>query len=87
MAKEIAIKWFGLPWPSAEFRASVCEDDNDRVPLPPGEACPMCTNPIEPDAQGVVIPNVEQSPIMPGMFITEIRYIHIDCMMRSILGE
>ena len=79
--------WFGSPWPSEEFRASVCEDDEDRVPLPDGERCAMCENVLEADAQGVVIPHVEESPIMPGMFIHELRYIHIDCMMRSILGE
>jgi hypothetical protein len=81
------MKWFGEPWPSAELRASVCEDDKDHVPLPANEKCAMCGNVLEPDAQGVVIPHMEASDIMPGMFITEIRYIHIDCMMRSILGE
>lgn len=81
------MQWFGEPWPDAEFRASVCEDDKDRVPLPTGEVCAMCNNPLEPDAQGVVIAHQEESPILHGLFTIELRYIHIDCMMRSILGE
>ena len=81
------LKWFGSPWPDEEFRASVCEDDKDRVPLPAGEVCAMCGNPLEPDAQGVVIPHMEADRTSPWLSWVENRYIHIDCMMRSILGE
>ena len=81
------MKWFGEPWPSAELRAPVCEDDNERVPPPrPGEECALCGQPIEAGAQGVVIPHMAASDIMPGMFITEIRYNHIDCLTRSVGG-
>jgi hypothetical protein len=80
------MNWFGEPWPSAELRASVCEEDSLRVPLPPGEICALCGNPLEEDAQGVVIPHMTASDIMPGMFITELRYNHIDCLTRSVGG-
>ena len=79
------MKWFGLPWPSEDLRASVCEDDRDRVPPPkPEEECPLCEKPIGENAQGVVLPHTFASDVMPGMFITENRYIHIDCMIRSV---
>jgi hypothetical protein len=81
-------KWFGEPWPSAELRAPVCEDDADRVPPPPpGEECILCGRGFKPDAQGVVMPHMTASDIMPGMFITEIHYSHIDCLIGNVTGE
>lgn len=78
------MQWFGDPWPSAERRAPVCEDDKDRVPLPPGELCGMCGNLIEEGSQGVVMPHQSFSDIMPGMVVTEIRYHHLDCILRNV---
>jgi hypothetical protein len=77
------MNWFGEPWPSAELRASVCEEDSLRVPLPPGEICALCGNPLEEDAQGVVIPHVAFRPGTTELE-SKLRYNHIDCLTRSI---
>ena len=79
------MQWFGEPWPSAEYRAPVCEDDKDRVPPPPpGEPCLLCDHPIEQGDRGIVMPHMTSSSIMPGMFITEIRYCHIECLIMNV---
>lgn len=80
------MKWFGEPWPSAEHRAPVCEDDKDRVPPPPpGERCTDCGEPFRADDRGVVMPHMTASDVMPGMFITELRYWHLDCLLRNVM--
>jgi hypothetical protein len=72
-------KWFGEPWPSAELRAPVCEDDADRVPPPPpGEECILCGTTFTEDAQGVVFPH------FPGVGEWAYRYSHIGCLMSNI---
>jgi hypothetical protein len=78
------MNWFGEPWPSAALRAPVCEDDRERVPLPPGEDCILCGQPIEEGSQGVVMPHAESSEW--GMYVIGVRYNHIDCLSRSVGG-
>jgi hypothetical protein len=73
--------WFGEPWPSADLRAAVCEDDNLRVPLPDGQQCPMCDGPLEKDDRGVVIPAIKVVGILQ---VTEIQYIHLQCMLMAV---
>jgi len=80
------MQWFGEPWPSAELRAPVCEDDAERVPPPPpGEECALCGNPIEAGSQGVVIPHITADRTSPWISWTEIRYNHIDCLISNVL--
>jgi hypothetical protein len=75
-------KWFGEPWPSAELRAPVCEDEADRVPPPPpGEECVLCGRGFKPDAQGVAFPH------FPGVGDWQVRYSHIDCLIGNVTGE
>jgi hypothetical protein len=77
--------WFGEPWPSAELRAPVCEDDSLRVPPPPpGEECILCGHPIEPGDRGIVMPHARY--VGSGMFSTELRYNHIECMHSNVGG-
>jgi hypothetical protein len=76
--------WFGEPWPSADLRASVCEDDLDRVPLPEGQTCPMCDNPVVQGDQGVVIPHLETLDASIGLTMTEIRYVHLSCLLMAV---
>jgi hypothetical protein len=73
------VKWFGEPWPSADCRAPVCEDDADRVPPPPpGEECLLCGEGFAPDAQGVRMPH-----LMADRH-AEDRYTHIQCLIKNV---
>jgi hypothetical protein len=73
------MKWFGEPWPSAELRAPVCEDDAERVPPPPpGEICALCDEGFVPDAQGVKMPHIRT------FLDVELRYIHLDCLLGNV---
>lgn len=75
------MKWFGEPWPSAELRAPVCDDDALRVdPPPPGELCGLCDQGFWVGAQGVVIPHVTAD------LRAEKRYCHIGCLVSNVGG-
>ena len=73
------MKWFGEPWPSAETRAPVCEDDADRVdPPPPGEECLFCGGFFASDAQGAVMPHLKAD------WTAELRFAHIQCLVKNV---
>lgn len=55
-------RWFGEPWPSADRRAPVCEDDSMRAVTPVGIPCGWCAVKIEPDDQGMLIPYIGGPP-------------------------
>lgn len=68
------VMWFGEPWPSAEERAPVCDNDADRVPVPVGQVCGQCGEPLAPRARGVVIPSTTDEPW------------HLECLLYNTLG-
>lgn len=80
------MKWFGEPWPSAELRAAVCEDDANRVPTPVGEDCTLCTEQIMQDDQGVILAHLSLSDEDPLETKVEKRAAHVDCLVRSVGG-
>ena len=72
-------KWFGEPWPSAEQRAPVCEDDADKVDPPPaGEECVFCGEGFAPDAQGIMMPH------LTAINRAEWGYSHIECLVDNV---
>jgi len=74
------MQWFGEPWPSAELRAPVCEDDSLRVPPPPpGEECILCGHPIQPGDRGIKMPHMGRAR-SDGLLVYEWRYSHIECL-------
>jgi hypothetical protein len=74
--------WFGEPWPSAELRAPVCEDDAERVdPPPPGEECILCGHPFEAADRGIRMPHITAG------LQRELRYSHIECLHSNVMGE
>jgi hypothetical protein len=76
------MQWFGSPWPSADYRAPVCEDDAMRVPPPAaGEECVLCGLDFKPDAKGVVMPHLAAD------WTTEQRYCHLGCLLGNVGGE
>jgi hypothetical protein len=76
------VRWFGEPWPSAEMRASVCEDDALRVPTPPaGERCPLCGKGFSSAHRGVLLPTIEAD----GSY--SIRPAHLACIVESVGGQ
>jgi hypothetical protein len=64
--------WFGDPWPSAELRAPVCEDDAERAPTPVGQRCTLCRENIEDGDRGLL----EGSG-----------WVHVECANRAVLGN
>lgn len=80
--------WFGEPWPSAELRASVCEDDNFRIETPVGELCLLCGEAIETWARGVHFARVvDLDEIMGKPVAGSAAYAHIECQFRSVVGN
>ena len=72
------MNWFGEPWPSAELRAPVCDDDALRIPAPEmWELCILCDKPFAADARGV-----RMSHLSIGGF--EERYCHIECLLSNV---
>jgi hypothetical protein len=67
------MNWFGEPWPTAQFRAPICEDDEKRIPTPVGETCIFCIESIEEDDRG------EQ--LLGG------EYVHVECGLRNVTGN
>lgn len=76
-------QWFGEPWPRADWRASVCEDDRFRIPTPVGSQCMDCGEPIEKDDQGVAYPGAVTGP---GAWDPTPLYSHIECTIRNVRG-
>jgi len=74
--------WWGDPWPAADFRAPVCEDDRFRIAVPFGGTCMHCGEPIGPKDRGVTYPGY----IGIKGLVKERLHAHIECMQRSVLG-
>ena len=65
--------WFGEPWPSAELRAPICEDDAQRVLVPVGRPCVHCDEEIVSGDRGEVYGGGQPA--------------HAECGLRNILGN
>lgn len=74
-------RWFGEPWPRADYRAGVCEDDGLRIPVPVGETCYLCDTTIVETDRGQ-----ETMGIGEGGKIEGPMYHHIECIMRNTQG-
>lgn len=71
--------WFGEPWPSAERRAPICEDDSLQVPTPgKGELCTFCDQPFKPGDRGVKMAHITAERK------TEARSVHLDCLLGNV---
>jgi hypothetical protein len=84
------VRWFGHPWPNDVDRAPICEDDADRVELPPGTVCMECGKKIKSHEQGVVMASVGA---IEGSFLISLGYErhwvvaeHLECMLYQTLG-
>lgn len=74
--------WFGDPWPQAEYRAPVCQDDLFRAPTPTDVDCVMCGERIVEGDRGTSLGVVR----MPG-YVTETGWMHAECSLRSVVGN
>jgi hypothetical protein len=74
-------RWFGEPWPRADYRASVCADDKLRIPVPVGETCYMCDTPIVETDRGQEMFGIGADGKAEGPL-----YGHIECFMRNVSG-
>lgn len=72
-------QWFGTPWPDPKYRASVCADDECRVPVPVGQHCSWCDEAVVDGDQGVMTAHVTVGGV-------EVRPVHIECRLRQVLG-
>jgi hypothetical protein len=73
-------RWFGEPWPRADYRAPVCEDDDLRIPVPVGETCYLCDTLIVETDRGQETYGLGLKGVEGPM------YHHIECMMRTTQG-
>jgi hypothetical protein len=79
--------WFGNPWPSAQLRAPVCEDDALRIPTPVGSQCMHCGELIDEDDRGLMYPGfVDADSDGEPRYRAEMLYCHIECNIRSVMG-
>lgn len=76
--------WFGEPWPSADERAPVCEDDKQRVPVPVGHACLFCTVEIHDGDQGSYVGRLADGP--DGWVVASTDPVHRECQLRTVIG-
>ena len=77
--------WFGEPWPRADYRAPVCEDDSYRLDVPVGEDCYLCEEPIAKGDRGMALPLTRGG--YDGIPLdTKLGYQHLECGMRSVMG-
>lgn len=77
--------WFGEPWPSAELRAPVCEDDAEWVPTPIWAQCMFCNGTIAEGDRGVMIPSVAINE--KGERLVSLSVVHVECLLRNVLPE
>jgi hypothetical protein len=71
--------WFGEPWPTAQFRAPVCENDDERVPAPmPWVRCLFCKEPFPFLARGVVIPHLDDEGLWRE------HPLHLACLLGNV---
>jgi hypothetical protein len=83
------MRWFGEPWPRADFRAPVCEDDAEQMPVPVGKPCAGCGQPINTESRGVEIPGYLPGRDASGMKILEFNfaYFHARCFLAEVVGD
>lgn len=74
-------RWFGEPWPKADFRASVCEDDKLRIQVPVGKSCYLCDVTIVKTDRGQEMYGLDADGKIEGPM-----YGHIECLMRNVMG-
>lgn len=71
------MRWFGEPWPRADYRAPACEDDDLRVPVPVGKECVFCGEPIEEGDRGVMIPHLTEE------WLSIEAQAHLNCLLSN----
>jgi hypothetical protein len=75
--------WFGEPWPSAEERAPVCEDDAQRVETPVGSDCLFCDDQVAEGDRGTLTMALIPGPGGPRWSLEP---VHAECGLRNVLG-
>lgn len=76
-------KWWGEPWPSAELRAPVCEDESLHVAIPAGKPCMYCDELISSSDQGTTFPGFINAD---GLLDQTPLHAHRECMLRNVMG-
>lgn len=83
------VRWFGEPWPDAELRAPVCEDDAYRIDPPTHACCLRCELPISDTDQGIVMacrPSFDED-ITFTLDEHTVCAEHLYCFLLSVLGH
>lgn len=79
--------WFGDPWPRADYRAPICEDDAEHAITPVGEKCVWCDEAIVVGDRGSSMTVVRMDPDNPLRAIPSLGWTHIECSMRATMGN
>lgn len=71
----MTMAYFGRRWDAPVF------DDMQAVETPVGQTCLNCTEPVEHDDSGVVMPHMDaRGNVYPSP-------VHLECHLRSVLGS
>jgi hypothetical protein len=80
-----ALQWFGpAPWPSDEFRAPICDSDENRIAIPVGKTCLYCDEEIREGDRGETVQYVGTD--LWGRSDIKIMVSHIECSFRQVMG-
>jgi hypothetical protein len=73
--------WFGDPWPSPAERAPVCSAEEEHVPVPVGQHCGMCAEPVITSDRGVWMEHLHTTGT------ADQRPVHLRCLIRSVFPD
>jgi hypothetical protein len=86
------VRWFGEPWPSADERAPICDDDAYRIDAP-DVLCISCDEQVVPGDRGVVTWAGEgvgderhALEIDTGPLTYRAVAYHVDCWFEGVMG-
>lgn len=74
------LRWFGRRYSAQVY------DDSPQMPTPAGAQCGHCNEPIEPDADGFIVPAV-LSVGADGAGVIGDMPMHRNCHLREIVGS
>lgn len=85
------VHFFGEPWPTADERAPICEDDAYRVDVPVGHRCIRCEKGFDVADRGIMTAATPDLPLtwtttkIGGLPRTVCAY-HLGCFLIETLG-
>lgn len=84
------VRFFGEPWPTADERAPICEDDAYRVDAPVGRRCIRCEKRLQASDRGLLTAASPEIPLAWTMLVGGLQQsvcaYHLECFLLETLG-